>query len=569
MLIRIFIFRSALTLKSNVMKKSLALFFILPFVAQLNAQNVKKIENLKDQWQLTFNYTGEVKDGKPNGMGVAKYASGNVVRYVGSFVNGMYNGKGTMFFDDGAFLTGMWKNGKLSGKGSNLNADGSLFIGEFSNGVKNGQGLLVFKDNSFVKGNYQDDKMSGRCINVWTDGTIVSDIIYANDKRNGPGYQYEAKSKKLYEGEWKDDKWAQAASPNFSSFLKSASFTGESTSDHILMGAINSEKFLVDTSYYYDLKGHKRYFGYYESGHLRNGLIIRDDSTRFYGPLNNNGANGYCYDFKFGKYFSEGVYTDDFLNGPILDLDLTKKSAYYGDAVKGEFSGKAYFFNESGTMYVGDYLKGRFTGNGFRYETSGKYVSGTWNDGKITALNTVITPKGDIINGAPKTLAEAINSIIKDFPESYFDDITGDIVDDYEITDELDESVDTSSYLDYSYSLFQLPGSVQDNVIATDFDLVTYYYAKMLETPDATKATAKYKELATQLQNVSISNSYYTTKVKLQGTITAPDPSNDTTETEFSLPSGSDKLSYFKVWLTMSKNLDDKYVVSISLGEKE
>ena len=24
--------------------------------------------------------------------------------------------------------------------------------------------------------------------------------------------------KKLYEGEWKDDKWAQAASPNFNSF---------------------------------------------------------------------------------------------------------------------------------------------------------------------------------------------------------------------------------------------------------------------------------------------------------------------------------------------------------------
>ena len=32
-----------------------------------------------------------------------------MLRYVGSFVNGMYNGKGNYVFDDGAFLTGTWK----------------------------------------------------------------------------------------------------------------------------------------------------------------------------------------------------------------------------------------------------------------------------------------------------------------------------------------------------------------------------------------------------------------------------------------------------------------------------
>lgn len=49
-----------------------------------------------------------------------------------NFVNGTYGGKGTMFFDDGAFLAGTWKNGKLNGKGTNLNGDGSLFIGDFA-----------------------------------------------------------------------------------------------------------------------------------------------------------------------------------------------------------------------------------------------------------------------------------------------------------------------------------------------------------------------------------------------------------------------------------------------------
>ena len=190
------------------------------------AQNVKRIENLKDAWSLTYTYTGEVKDGKPNGMGAAKYASGNVVRYVGNFVNGFYNGKGTMLFTDGAFLTGNWKNGKLDGRGSNLNGDGSLYVGEFSDGIKNGKGTLIYKDNSVVKGGFKNDKMQGRCINIWTDGSIISEIIYDNDKRNGTGYQYEAKTKKLYEGEWRDDKWVQPATPVFTSFLKAPGFTG-------------------------------------------------------------------------------------------------------------------------------------------------------------------------------------------------------------------------------------------------------------------------------------------------------------------------------------------------------
>lgn len=549
------------------MKKFLFISLMYAITPGLNAQKTGVLTNQKDAWNLSYTYSGELLNGKPNGMGVAKYASGNVLRYVGNFVNGTYSGKGTMFFDDGAFLTGTWKNGKLNGKGTNLNGDGSLFIGDFADGLKNGQGLLIYKDNSFVKGNYKNDKMNGRCINLWTEGTIISDIFYADDKRNGPGYQYEAKAKKLYEGEWKDDKWVQATTPNFSSFLKSASFTGENTADHVLMGAVNSNKYLIDTSYYYDIDKHKRYFGYYENGHLRNGLIIRDDSTRFYGPLNTNGANGYSYDFKFGKYYSEGIYTDDYLNGEIVDIDLAKKSVYYGTAVKGEFTGKAYFFNENGTMYSGDYVKGRFAGNGFRLETSGKYISGTWNDGKVVNLNTLVTSKGDIITGSPKTLTEAINNIIKDYPVNYFDDIAGDIVDDYDLLDQFEEE-DDDAYLDYSYTLFQVPGSVEKNIIATDFDLITYYYAKMLETDDAAKATAKYKDLATQLQNLVITNSYYPTKVKLQGTVTAPGNSNDKTETEFSLPSGSDSFTYFKVWLTLSKNPDDKYVVSISLGEK-
>lgn len=531
------------------------------------AQNVKKIEKLKDAWDLSITYTGEVKDGKPNGMGVAKYASGNTLRYVGGFLNGMYSGKGTMFFDNDAFLTGEWKNGKLNGKGSNLMASGDLYIGDFANGVKNGKGILFFKDNSVIIGSYADDKLNGRAINIWKDGNIVSDIEYRDDKRNGKGYQYEVKAKKIYEGEWRDDKWVQAATPSFSSFLKSSSFVGEMTDEHILMGATNSNHFLIDTSYYYNLKNHKRYFGKYENGNLRNGFIITDDSTRFYGPLNDKGASGYCYDFKFKKFFSEGNYTNDFLNGQIMDLDLAKKSLYYGSVVDGIFTGKAYFFNDEGTMYAGDYLKGRFTGNGYKMETNGRYTSGTWENGNIVKLASIITPEGELITGNPKSFAEGLNNIIRTYPGG-FDNISGEIVlDDDDLLDELTE-IDEDYDLTFTHSLVNIPGSAGKDVIADDYDVNTFYYSKMLVTDNAVKAKARYNEIAAQLQAAVITNKYLTTKQKLIGKVIPPDVSKDITESEFTISGGNSDFKYFKVWLRMRKNDMDNYVVELFLGEK-
>ena len=164
------------------MKRTTTVLLLIFVSATLFSQSIKKIKNLKDVWDLTYNYSGEVKDGKPNGMGVALYKSGNVIRYAGSFVNGMYNGKGTMFFSGDAFLTGEWKNGKLNGKGTNLTATGALYVGDFANGIKSGKGILFYKDNSFISGGFLNDKMDGRCIQLWTDGSIISNIFYKEDK---------------------------------------------------------------------------------------------------------------------------------------------------------------------------------------------------------------------------------------------------------------------------------------------------------------------------------------------------------------------------------------------------
>ena len=546
------------------MKKFSTFLFSIVVSTILLAQNVKRIENLKDGWGISYTFIGEVKDGRPNGMGVANYKSGNVVRYVGGFVNGEYSGKGTMFFKEGVFLSGQWRNGKLNGKGSFLSESGILYIGDFVDGVKKGKGILFYKDNGMIMGGFSNDRLNGRAFQIFADGSVVSDVNYIDDKRNGTGYQYEIKTKQLYEGEWRDDKWVQSGPASFSSFLKSSSFISETTADHILAGPVNHENMLIDSSYYFDLKKQKKYFGQYINGHLKNGVII-GDSTRFWGPLDDKGASGYCYAFKTKKYYSEGNYANDYMNGQILDIDLSKQTAYYGGAVNGEFTGKAYFFNSQGSMFVGDYVKGRINGNGYRLESNGRLTVGFWENGVVTRLTSVTTASGEIISGTPKNFAEGVNTVIKSYPD-LFDNIMGDEVLEDNILAEMGE-IDPDEALVYSYSLVNIPGSLGKNLVAEDYDENTFYYAKLLRTKDAAKAQAKYNELGKQLQSAVVSNSFLTGNQKLTGKVLPPETSKSKTESEFTVSGSDSDFSGFKVWLRLRKS-GNEYVVEVLMGEK-
>ena len=52
-------------------------------------------------------YQGQVKDGKPNGLGVIIYTNGS--KYVGGWENGKYQGQGTFTKPDGTKYVGSWK----------------------------------------------------------------------------------------------------------------------------------------------------------------------------------------------------------------------------------------------------------------------------------------------------------------------------------------------------------------------------------------------------------------------------------------------------------------------------
>ena len=77
-------------------------------------------------------YQGNVKNGKPDGLGILITTYGN--KYVGEFKDGKEHGQGTYTFTDGKKYVGKWRDGKKHGQGKMILPDGKKYVGEFKDG---------------------------------------------------------------------------------------------------------------------------------------------------------------------------------------------------------------------------------------------------------------------------------------------------------------------------------------------------------------------------------------------------------------------------------------------------
>ena len=80
-------------------------------------------------------------------------------KYVGQIVNGLIEGKGTMFWDDGDRYEGDWKNGKMEGKGIYYCNNGDRYEGDWKNDLKEGKGIMFYTNGNKVEGIWKNDKL--------------------------------------------------------------------------------------------------------------------------------------------------------------------------------------------------------------------------------------------------------------------------------------------------------------------------------------------------------------------------------------------------------------------------
>lgn len=120
-------------------------------------------------------YTGQVKDGKPNGKGVLDMHEGYCYnrksigsfgkgsRYEGNFVDGRLEGKGICEWREGTRYEGDFVHGEIKGFGTLTFTDNRRYVGEMANGVRHGKGRFYSMENGrevlVYEGEYRNDNV--------------------------------------------------------------------------------------------------------------------------------------------------------------------------------------------------------------------------------------------------------------------------------------------------------------------------------------------------------------------------------------------------------------------------
>lgn len=137
-------------------------------------------------------------DKKKNGYGIFVNSDGS--KYEGLFRNGKLDGKGRYITVKGDFFEGNFSNGYASGYGIFIHSDGSIYKGNWMNDLPWGDGEEWTSDGAYYKGDFFQGKKFGVGEFNWKDGSMYLGGV-KNDLLNGEGI-YSWNDGKRYKGFW-------------------------------------------------------------------------------------------------------------------------------------------------------------------------------------------------------------------------------------------------------------------------------------------------------------------------------------------------------------------------------
>ena len=107
-------------------------------------------------------YQGSVREGIPNGRGVIWDARSHSIVYEGEFQDGLYNGQGTEYSNQKVFRKGLFERGVLT-KGKMVSRNGCVLDGTIRQGQLNGRGRLTLPSGAYIEGLWKEGKPYGVC----------------------------------------------------------------------------------------------------------------------------------------------------------------------------------------------------------------------------------------------------------------------------------------------------------------------------------------------------------------------------------------------------------------------
>ena len=290
---------------------------------------------------VTFTWTGSSKGGKANGQGVAtKYKNGKFEsKYVGTYRNGIREGKGTFTHMDGSVKTGTFVNGQLTGKGICRDENGNSYEGDFINYRMHGNGTLRWGNGSTFVGYMVDDApYTGKFTSYTGEVTYIQKgqpVERITETKSGYSPKIGQQVREYFDEHW------NRCDPKQATYYRLITYSAPNkpsgvVKDYYISGELQSEQYPVFIDY--DDEG-KTFLEGIQTLYHKNGKV--SEKSYYYNNLPNGPITYYYPD---GSVKSEAFFVMGVPNGDMIQ--------YYPD---GKYATVAKY--ENGQLHNNKYLQ--------------------------------------------------------------------------------------------------------------------------------------------------------------------------------------------------------------------
>lgn len=319
-------------------------------------------------------YVGTFSRSNPDGF-LNWYKNGKLY-YSGEWANGKFNGKGTLYKEDGSVKQGTWEDGKLLQTHIRQKTAEGFYDGYILNSKPDGMGCMQYNDSSRYEGEWENGKWTGygkyftpkdSLIGEWKDGKLNGSGMYKNESL-------------LYNGDWVDNK------PD------GFGYATTSDSSYYSGGWVEGRRNGYGDMYF---ANEDSYFGDWEDDDFC-GLgtyTFGQSGDIYYGEWKGGLQHG------LGSYTSKeyeyvGNWEEGWINGKGR-ITYANQDFYEGDFVENELYGQGYYQFHNGNSYEGEFVDGKFNGLGIFRFADGNVYEGEFEDGKIKGDGTLYYIEGE------------------------------------------------------------------------------------------------------------------------------------------------------------------------------
>lgn len=350
-------------------------------------------------------YIGHFSESKPNGH-LNWYKKGKIY-YSGEWKNGVFQGEGILYKEDGSVKKGTWEDGKLMQTYYKSQTEKGLYDGYVLNGEPDGIGTMLYKDGSHYEGSWSHGKWSGEGTYCTEKDTLTGE--FEEGKLNGIGL-YKTRGF-LYDGDWLDNKpdgigYTVASDSSF----YTGSWSDGKRNGYGDMVFPNGDSYFgdwIDNQFdgigtYTYAQGGDSYYGEWRDGWQHGLGTYKAKSFEYTGNWEDGWMNGEGRITYVNGDFYEGNFVENERYG-VGYYQFSNGNSYEGEFVDGKFNGLGIFRFADGNVYEGEFQDGKIKGDGTLYYMEGSdtiAITACWDgSGQFPKQASVLFGNGDLYEG--------------------------------------------------------------------------------------------------------------------------------------------------------------------------